>query len=571
MKRALALTFAALLFGVAGLAQISGSFSGEISLLPKLELDSIELEIGYTVAGFDIKGTSEFDSTGFISQEFSLTGVLGPVDVEGSMSFLPSGEKVLKDISQALTLDAATYGFPADLKFSYQDEKWAIPGPAYLSSELDLSMDFAGITFGLNVKHEANKVITFDEICPALDWFELTYDYDVQTTSDTGTVTYKALEKDWQLGVVGGCCYSKYFVTGDPEVLLAKVTIKGKKGTEDVTYTLEGPFEVAWVDADRLKTDPTHVLLFNPAVTTPVDGLMWTVGWLYDPDGTLDLTVASSTYITDYYMVLLNKEGWTSITAVEYDPKDLFIKFLLPSYMTYTFTAENDIFGIEVIFDDVCTGMQFKEATITLTDLSLCCGITYDAELHFTKCEGFDYAKFSADLFEICCDISFGMDLEFGVDYKKVAPKFSWAGIENCITVWGDVQIDEELKHKITGWELYGFKVHCELAECTYIEFVEAFDVAEVEKIIGDVFEAAKGENEYLKFGFCGPGCCGGTWSLDTSVFFSAEVDPTLFGITRFLVETEVPLMDALSVSLDFGYNVPDAEATLIFGWSFTF
>jgi len=163
------------------------------------------------------------------------------------------------------------------------------------------------------------------------------------------------------------------------------------------------------------------------------------------------------------------------------------------------------------------------------------------------------------------------MDLEFGVDYKKVAPKFSWAGIENCVTVWGDVQIDEELKHKITGWELYGFKVYCELAECTYIEFVEAFDVAEVEKIIGDVFEAAKGENEYLKFGFCGPACCGGTWSVDTSVFFSAEVDPTLFGITRFLVETEVPLMDALSVSLDFGYNVPDAEATLIFGWTFTF
>ncbi|RLE32125.1 hypothetical protein DRJ58_05775 [Candidatus Acetothermia bacterium] len=236
--------------------------------------------------------------------------------------------------------------------------------------------------------------------------------------------------------------------------------------------------------------------------------------------------------------------------------------------MLYTFEASVEPITITTRFLDCCEGILFYDFTLELEDLSFCCGITYDASLYFTK-DGFQYVKFSADLFEICCGISFGMDLEFGADYKKVAPKFSWAGITNCITVWGDVvQTD---KNTITGWELYGFKVYCELAECTYIEFVEAFDVDAVEKIIGNVFEDEKAENEYLKFGFCGPSCCGGTWTVEATIFFSAEIDPTLFGITRFLVETEVPVMDALSLSLDFGYNVPDAKTTLALGWTFTF
>ena len=587
MKRALVLTFAALLFGVAGLAQISGSFSGEISLLPKLELDSIKLEIGYTVAGFDIKGTSEFDSTGFISQEFSLTGAFGPVNVEGEIEFLPT-EEVLKD-TKYVYKDAVApytladwYGLTGTAPYTLliREEKWVVPGPAYKSMSLTTSMDFAGVSLSLEVSHTLNKILTFSisELAACEIIYGRFFDYTVQTDSTTatwtGTVGSRYLWND------SSCCMNKFFWFSDWDKFEMKATnviIKGVKGipagetvrSDDlVKCEVPVPLELAYYDASTGDLDLTRGA-WEYLWTIFIDKLVGAEGWLDDvnDDGWIDVGIYTSE--ADLDADLINGViDW----GVLVDPTALELLVWMPSYMTYTFTVENDIFGIEVIFDDVCTGMQFKEATITLTDLSLCCGITYDAELHFTKCEGFDYAKFSADLFEICCDISFGMDLEFGVDYKKVAPKFSWAGIENCITIWGDVQAKEKPEIGIEGWELYGFKVHCELAECTYIEFVEAFNVDKVEEILDEnIFEAAKGENEYLKFGFCGPGCCGGTWSLDTSVFFSAEVDPTLFGITRFLVETEVPLMDALSVSLDFGYNVPDTETTLIFGWTFTF
>ena len=152
MKRALALTFAALLFGVAGLSQISGSFSGELTLLPAVALDSVTLSLVYSVAGFDITGTTEFDSTGWVNQKFELTGTFGPASVEVSMSFLPSGEKVLKDITYSYVIpkDYFAPGDPAtDFTVTWHDEKWAVEGPAYLSSSLSLSMDFAGVMLGL--------------------------------------------------------------------------------------------------------------------------------------------------------------------------------------------------------------------------------------------------------------------------------------------------------------------------------------------------------------------------------------------------------------------------------------
>ncbi len=545
MKRALALTFAALLFGVAGLAQISGSFSGELTLLPAVALDSVTLSLVYSVAGFDITGTTEFDSTGWVNQKFELTGTFGPASVEGSMSFLPSGEKVLKDITYSYVIpkDYFAPGDPAtDFTVTWHDEKWAVEGPAYLSSSLSLSMDFAGVMLGLEITHEANKMFTF-ELCDGFQYFYYDrWDYDVQTTSDSVTFTATPGQK-WIDATE--CCYAKYFVTGDTELLLAKVTVKGVKDGKEVTYVIEGPFEV-------LSYDPEDNARYNP------DNTIYTGMWYF--------TLTQGAYDYIYWIIISElldptKEGWDDVTDVVFDPADLSLKILLPSYMTYTFTAEVEPVSVEVVLDDVCTGIQFKEATITLTDLSLCCGITYDAELHFTKCEGFDYIKFSADLFELCCDISFGVDVTFGVDYKKVKPKFSWAGIEGCVTVWGDVQ-EKVGEVGVEGWELYGYKIFCELAECYSLEFVTAFNVSKVEDIIGDVFKGD--EFEYISIGACGPACCGGTWTLDATIYFDNAGG--LFGISRFAVDTEVPIMDALTLS--FSFESPD---TISVGWEFTF
>jgi len=197
---------------------------------------------------------------------------------------------------------------------------------------------------------------------------------------------------------------------------------------------------------------------------------------------------------------------------------------------------------------------------VTLSDLSICCGVAYDLEVKFTKETGFDSATITIDpLVSLCCGISFGAKIEFGVDSKSVSPIFTWEGITGCVTLWGDLQ---QTGSKITGLELYAFKIYCELAECNYVEFVTAFDPAWYNDNVEDVFEGA--EFEYLELGFCGPGCCGGNWSSEVSVFF--EESGSLFGISRFAADVTVPVMSNFSFTVSF-----TSEPELSVGWKFTF
>ena len=372
MKRALALTFAALLFGVAGLAQISGSWSGKIALLPEPGLSYTQLVLNTTVAGFEISSTSKFTSDGFKSQEFGISGTIGPVEVSGVMGF-----------------DAAA--------------------PAYAYTDLSTSLNFAGVD-----------------------------------------ITGKAFHGVYPYG---------------------------------------------------------------------------------------------QTYFEKHYAPL----KWTDVCQTPETGSTL---------MLYTVETSVEPISVSARFADCCEGIEFYDLTITLEDLSLCCGIAYDFEFYFTKA-GFDYALVSIDpLFEPCCGISFGVDVKFTVNGKQVTPKFSWAGVEGC--VWGDAV---QTGTQIAGWELYGYKIYCELAECYSLEFVTAFNVSKVEDIIGDVFKPD--EFEYIAIGACGPACCGGTWTLDVTVFFGGG---TLFDVTRYTVDTSLPVMDALTLGLSF--ESPD---NLSLSWELVF
>jgi len=548
------------------LAQFSGSWEGEFTLLPDVAFGSTTLTLNYEAVGWTFTSTTVFDDTGFADQSFDVSGTLGAITIEGSMSFLPAGENVLKDISHAFTYEKDWFLPPLaeDVSISYVEDKWAVEGPAYLSSSLSASMDFAGVSFGLDITHETNYVATFD-ICPALDHYSLSYHWKVQTTSTTGTITVDPYENYWELGAPGGCCYAKYFVTGHPEILLAEVTIKGTKGGEEVSTTLSGPFEVTQLDEPALSADTTRVFTFQQLGSTPVDGIGWIYGVLYD-DG-IKLGLASSTYITDYLAYLVFEEGWDFIDAIEYDPEDLSIKFLLPSYMTLTLTAEADPFKAVIVFDDVCTGIQFKEATLTLSGISLCCGVTYDAELAFNKCEGFDYLKFSVnDVFPICCGISFDIAVKFTTDAKTISltPKFASIG-EVCFELYADLESEggENADLYLNAIRVDGWKIRCELAECNYLELVSFLSPDKADDYgYKGVFE--DGEFEYAKLGFCGPGCCGGEYSVDIAVYFGSG--GTLFDITRIGAEMSIPLMSNFTLDVEFS-----SDNNLDIGWTFTF
>jgi hypothetical protein len=237
--------------------------------------------------------------------------------------------------------------------------------------------------------------------------------------------------------------------------------------------------------------------------------------------------------------------------------------------MLYTFKASVDPVTLKVRFLDCCDGIEFYDLTLTLDDLSLCCGLVYDFTLYFTK-DGFEYVKFVVDpLFELCCDISFGVTVEFGVDYKSVTPSFTWGGISGCVTVWGDVQPKIE-EVGVEGWQLYGYKIYCELAECYELEIVTAFVPEEVNKHLDPDWILEDYEFEYIRFGACGPACCGGTWTLDAGVFF--DNGGGLFGISRYKVIASVPIMDNLTLGLEWEFDLgATPPTTLTLTWDFTF
>ena len=320
--------------------------------------------------------------------------------------------------------------------------------------------------------------------------------------------------------------------------------------------------------------DITSTSKFDSSWTSQKFELSGTFG-PFDLKGWMDFDPGAPAYKASALTATLNFAGLDIDASVEHYDFDYLSDYDIDwhdycdqtpaALMFYKFGVTVEPVSVKTTFVDCCTGIEFYDLTISLDDLSLCCGITYDFEFYFKK-TGFEYVLFSIDkLFDLCCGISFGVDVKFTVDAKSVTPKFSWGGIEGCVTVWGDVVTaeDEDLNWTgLTGWELYGYKIYCELAECYSLEIVTAFDVAEVEKVIGDVFKGD--EFEYIKLSACGPACCGGTWNLSVATYFGPS--GTLFDITRFKADASVPIMDALTISLS--YETPN---TLSLGWEFKF
>ncbi|MBC7084647.1 MAG: hypothetical protein H5T95_14395, partial [Firmicutes bacterium] len=234
------------------------------------------------------------------------------------------------------------------------------------------------------------------------------------------------------------------------------------------------------------------------------------------------------------------------------------------SYMRYTLTAAADPIAFIGRFEDCCRGIMFRDFSITLTGVSFCCGVAYDAELYFTKA-GFQHIEFvGKNLLGLCCGFSIDVSLKFTVDGKQVGVTPKWHGLgEACVEVFGDVIFVDNV---FTGVEIYGYRFSCTLAECNTIEFLTALDPEKVEQIIGDVFE--EDEYEIIKFGICGLGCCGGMYHVTVNIHFAES--GSLFGISRAKVRTEIPLLANL-VFVGF-FSLPVAGApSLSVGMVFSF
>lgn len=208
-------------------------------------------------------------------------------------------------------------------------------------------------------------------------------------------------------------------------------------------------------------------------------------------------------------------------------------------------------------------GLQFTYLGLEVNAIPLCCGITLDSKFTFTKL-GFDALAFTLKEIPLCCGISFDTVVKFTTTAKTVELVPRWKGIEGCLAVYGDALF---VGNNWQGIEIYGFKVRCALADCNYLELLTAFNVAKIEEILKkDIFQGP--EFEYLRFGFCGPGCCGEKYSVTLTAYFQPM--GSLFGLRRFAAEAQVPVMANFTLNLKLGVTV-GGPANLALGWTFTF
>lgn len=208
-------------------------------------------------------------------------------------------------------------------------------------------------------------------------------------------------------------------------------------------------------------------------------------------------------------------------------------------------------------------GLQFTYLKLGTTKLPLCCGVTFDADFSFTKA-GFDALTLTLRSIPICCGISFDAAITYTTTQKSVELRPRWAGVEGCFTVYGDPRLTG---FAWDGIEIHGFKVRCEIAACHYLELLTAFNVAQIEAILNeDIFQGP--EFEYVKLGFCGPGCCGGKYTVTFTAFFQPM--GSLFGLRRLQTEAAIPLMANLTLRMTLGVTV-GGPASLALGWTFTF
>jgi len=236
--------------------------------------------------------------------------------------------------------------------------------------------------------------------------------------------------------------------------------------------------------------------------------------------------------------------------------------------MMYILTAKVAPIDLTVRFVDCCTGISFYDAVIDVSDIGLCCGISLDAELAFSKIGGFEYLDISGIEIPLCCGVSLTADVTFKTGGKELSTGLKWGGVaDTCFTVYGDVLSQTNSQNIITSWtgiEIYGWKIECKLGDCNYIKFVTALDPGWYNSNVENVF--GPNEFEYAELGFCGAGCCGGKYTVDLSVFFVNTTGTNLFGISRIAADMSIPVMSNFAVNVSF--STPN---TLDIGWTFTF
>jgi hypothetical protein len=200
-------------------------------------------------------------------------------------------------------------------------------------------------------------------------------------------------------------------------------------------------------------------------------------------------------------------------------------------------------------------GLGFTGQKLSLT------GHSYTVVLSFTRA-GFQYAELAVE--DLCPQ---GLGLSLGIS-ARLAPAAQIIGIAPKFEGLGEARFELYVTAgENRDFDIAGYRISYKITEDIAIEILSAPDVAMVEQILGEnLFE--QGEFEYLKLSFARPGWHGHEYIVDLSMF--PKPSHSLFGSPRFGADISIPVLPGLTLTASFGIRV-GGDATLDFGWSFTF
>lgn len=202
------------------------------------------------------------------------------------------------------------------------------------------------------------------------------------------------------------------------------------------------------------------------------------------------------------------------------------------AYLRYRLSIWGDWWKARVRFEDCCTGIEWLDANLILTNMPLCDDFLWNGQLMLSKANGFERLEASIEDLKLCpgC-FSLDAKITFTSNEKSLSlsPKLDFLE-EACFTLYG--QVDQGGRGELVeGLVIKGFRITCSLDGCHGLEIKTTFSPGNL--------GFSEDEFEYIKLTGCLPTCCG-EGTFEATGYFGVSQLP--FGLTRMRGEVEFPL-----------------------------
>lgn len=582
MRRCLVVVFLVVAGGVAQGMSLTGNWNLTFEVLPNTRIYSSDVTLSWGIAPeWLIESESRFYSDGLLRyQNFYLGGGFGEADVWGKIFFHAQEVRYQKvwlnaevDLGSAGTIrssfnhwatasdytsgDRTSFGtWPCVEVVSWQDAWKFLAREVYVSGPV-IGYDYAGGALTLNIGVDSPDPDRFQIYVPAANVaaFEGAFGPAFWTTWVGKVVCVRGTIKGYRYtsGGPGGGGYSV------AEVSITSPSVLSVGACAGVTVSPGCPgTTIRWFEAKDHEGQNVYVQGPAASITGPAT--------YYGYENHYRVRIGGGGTVGNRVEVIMpTHPGWSTVGTSYTNEVCVYgtitvsggVAVILPSdlvsasgspcctegglpgmFVNWRFRYTLDRWTVTADFGDCCSGFAFRQLSVAAKGLPLCCGLTYDASLAFTKGRGFESASLvlkGMPLF--CCGLTADLSVSFTANQKTVSFEPTWPGIRGCLNIYGDAVWDGETWG---GFVIYGWRIYCWVG-AVRLETVTALNPSKI-----TVGSLRSGEWEYLGLAYRSSGCCGGDVWFNADLWFGDGV--YLFGLRRVRTALEFPVFAGLTL-----------------------